>query len=110
MIAHSAGVHARVQGAGRHHAGLTQHARRRVVLRDDLHRAAAGRLGRRRRGAARRHRVDRCHPEQPFFLRRGSWIANSHGVEIDTQWGGMANLFGGEGGFGFRASGRARRW
>lgn len=44
-------------------------------------------------------------PETPFFLRRGSWIANSKGVEIDTQWGGMANLFGGEGGFGFRASG-----
>jgi uncharacterized protein (TIGR00266 family) len=45
-------------------------------------------------------------PQQPFFLRRGSWIANSSGVEIDTQWGGMANLFGGEGGFGFRASGQ----
>ncbi|HZZ96691.1 MAG TPA: TIGR00266 family protein [Jatrophihabitantaceae bacterium] len=45
-------------------------------------------------------------PDRPFFLRRGSWIANSHGVEIDTQWGGMANLFGGEGGFGFRASGQ----
>ena len=44
-------------------------------------------------------------PQQPFFLRRGSWIANSDGVEIDTKWGGMANLFGGEGGFGFRASG-----
>lgn len=44
-------------------------------------------------------------PEQPFFLRRGSWIANSHDVQVDTQWGGMANLFGGEGGFGFRASG-----
>ena len=44
--------------------------------------------------------------EQPFFLRRGSWIANSSGVQIDTQWGGMANLFGGEGGFGFRASGQ----
>jgi uncharacterized protein (TIGR00266 family) len=44
-------------------------------------------------------------PDQPFFLRRGSWIANSMGVEVDTQWGGMANLFGGEGGFGFRASG-----
>ncbi|MDQ3901318.1 MAG: AIM24 family protein, partial [Actinomycetota bacterium] len=38
-------------------------------------------------------------------MRRGSWIANSSGVEIDTQWGGMANLFGGEGGFGFRATG-----
>ena len=45
-------------------------------------------------------------PDSPFFLRRGSWIANSHGVEIDTQWGGMANLFGGEGGFGFRAHGQ----
>jgi uncharacterized protein (TIGR00266 family) len=45
-------------------------------------------------------------PDRPFFLRRGSWIANSHGVQIDTQWGGMANLFGGEGGFGFRASGQ----
>lgn len=47
-------------------------------------------------------------PERPFFLRRGSWIANSHGVQIDTQWGGMANLFGGEGGFGFRASGQGQ--
>ena len=44
-------------------------------------------------------------PERPFFLRRGSWIANSSGVEVDTQWGGMTNLFGGEGGFGMRASG-----
>ncbi|MGH3782287.1 MAG: TIGR00266 family protein [Pseudonocardiaceae bacterium] len=43
--------------------------------------------------------------DRPAFLRRGSWIANSYGVEIDTQWGGMANLFGGEGGFGFRATG-----
>jgi uncharacterized protein (TIGR00266 family) len=45
-------------------------------------------------------------PDRPFFLRRGSWIANSHSVQVDTQWGGMANLFGGEGGFGFRASGQ----
>jgi uncharacterized protein (TIGR00266 family) len=45
-------------------------------------------------------------PERPFFISRGSWIANSHGVEIDTQWGGMANMFGGEGGFGFRATGQ----
>jgi uncharacterized protein (TIGR00266 family) len=44
-------------------------------------------------------------PERPFFISRGSWIANSHGVEIDTQWGGMANMFGGEGGFGLRATG-----
>jgi uncharacterized protein (TIGR00266 family) len=44
-------------------------------------------------------------PDRPFFLGRSNWIANSHGVQIDTQWGGMANLFGGEGGFGFRATG-----
>jgi uncharacterized protein (TIGR00266 family) len=44
-------------------------------------------------------------PDRPFFLSKGSWIANSHGVQVDSQWGGMANLFGGEGGFGFRASG-----
>ncbi|MDQ3899384.1 MAG: AIM24 family protein [Actinomycetota bacterium] len=30
------------------------------------------------------------------------------GVEIDTQWGGMANMFGGEGGFGLRASGEGK--
>lgn len=47
-------------------------------------------------------------PNRPFFLSRGSWIANSYGVEIDTQWGGMANMFGGEGGFGFRASGQGQ--
>jgi uncharacterized protein (TIGR00266 family) len=47
-------------------------------------------------------------PDRPFFLRRGSWIANSDGVQVDTQWGGMANMFGGEGGFGFRASGQGQ--
>ena len=45
-------------------------------------------------------------PDRPFFIGRGNWIANSHGVQVDSQWGGMANLFGGEGGFGFRASGQ----
>lgn len=44
-------------------------------------------------------------PDRPWFISRGSWIASSHGVEVDTQWGGMANLFGGEGGFGLRAHG-----
>lgn len=44
-------------------------------------------------------------PDRPFFINRGNWIANSHGVQVDSQWGGMANLFGGEGGFGYRASG-----
>lgn len=44
-------------------------------------------------------------PDRPFFLARSNWIANSVGVNIDTQWGGLANMFGGEGGFGLRASG-----
>lgn len=45
-------------------------------------------------------------PGRSFFITRGCWIANSAGVQVDTQWGGMANLFGGEGGFGLRASGQ----
>lgn len=44
-------------------------------------------------------------PDTPLFLRRGSWIANSPGVSVDTQWGGMQNMLGGEGGFGFRVTG-----
>jgi uncharacterized protein (TIGR00266 family) len=43
--------------------------------------------------------------ERPFYVTRGSWIANSHGVEIETQWGGMQSLFGGEGGFVLQAHG-----
>ena len=47
-------------------------------------------------------------PDRPFFINRGNWIANAQGVQIDSQWGGMANLFGGEGGFGYRASGQGQ--
>jgi uncharacterized protein (TIGR00266 family) len=47
-------------------------------------------------------------PNRPYFLARGNWIANDQGVQIDTQWGGMANLFGGEGGFGIRANGQGQ--
>jgi uncharacterized protein (AIM24 family) len=32
-------------------------------------------------------------------------MANSHGTSVDTQWGGKASLFGGEGGFGLRVTG-----
>ena len=42
----------------------------------------------------------------PFFVQRGSYVASEAGVEIDTKWGGFKNLFGGEGGFLVRASGR----
>lgn len=44
-------------------------------------------------------------PDRPFFVARGNWIANSYGTEISTKFGGMGNLFGGEGGFGLQASG-----
>jgi uncharacterized protein (TIGR00266 family) len=45
-------------------------------------------------------------PDRPFNITRGSWIANSHGVQIQTQWAGMQNLFGGEGGFVIQAQGQ----
>jgi uncharacterized protein (TIGR00266 family) len=45
-------------------------------------------------------------PERPFYVTRGCWIANSHGVEIQTRWGGAQNLFGGEGGFIIQATGQ----
>ncbi len=44
-------------------------------------------------------------PDRPYFISRGGWIANSHGVTVEAKWGGFANLFGGEGGFGLRAHG-----
>ncbi|WP_431968663.1 TIGR00266 family protein [Nocardia sp. bgisy134] len=44
-------------------------------------------------------------PDRPYFISRGGWIANSHGVQVESKWGGFANLFGGEGGFGLRAHG-----
>lgn len=44
-------------------------------------------------------------PDAPCYIARGNWIANSGGVSIDTDWGGMKSLFGGEGGFGMRATG-----
>ncbi len=45
-------------------------------------------------------------PQAPFFITRGCWIANSHGVEIETRFAGAQNLFGGEGGFVIQASGQ----
>jgi uncharacterized protein (TIGR00266 family) len=44
-------------------------------------------------------------PEQSMFIQRGSWICSSDGVTLETKWGGMQNLFGGEGGFVVHASG-----
>lgn len=45
-------------------------------------------------------------PDRAFFITRGCWIANAHGVDIQTRWGGSQNLFGGEGGFVLQATGQ----
>ena len=45
-------------------------------------------------------------PEEPMSITRGSWLASSAGVELDTKWGGFKSLFGGEGGFLIRATGQ----
>jgi uncharacterized protein (TIGR00266 family) len=45
-------------------------------------------------------------PERAFYVTRGCWIANAYGVELQTQWGGAQNLFGGEGGFVMQATGQ----
>lgn len=34
-----------------------------------------------------------------WCVTQGNWLANSHGVQLETRWGGFGNLFGGEGGF-----------
>lgn len=47
-------------------------------------------------------------PERPFYVTRGCWLANSAGTEVTPKWGGRANLFGGEGGFGLQASGQGQ--
>jgi uncharacterized protein (TIGR00266 family) len=41
----------------------------------------------------------------PLLIQRGSYLCSEDGVEIETKWGGMKALFGGEGGFLIRASG-----
>lgn len=42
----------------------------------------------------------------PFYITKGCWLANSYGTQVDTQWAGMQNLFGGEGGFLLQATGQ----
>jgi uncharacterized protein (TIGR00266 family) len=42
------------------------------------------------------------------MIQKGSFLCAEQGVEIDTQWGGMKNLIGGEGGFLLRASGQGK--
>ena len=45
-------------------------------------------------------------PQHGKVLTRGSWLAASAGVTLDTKWGGFGNLFGGEGGFTVHAGGQ----
>ncbi len=41
-----------------------------------------------------------------LIVTRGSWLANSSGIGMETKWGGRSMLFGGEGGFVVRLSGQ----
>ncbi len=47
-------------------------------------------------------------PDLPLMIQKGSFLCAENGVEIDTQWGGMKNLVGGEGGFLLKASGQGQ--
>lgn len=40
-----------------------------------------------------------------WCVTRGCWLASAAGVNLETQWGGFHNLFGGEGGFLAHATG-----
>ena len=40
-----------------------------------------------------------------WCVTRGSWVASAAAVNLETQWGGFRNLFGGEGGFLMYAAG-----
>lgn len=44
-------------------------------------------------------------PGQGLVLTRGSWLAAEPSVDLDTKWGGLGNLVGGEGGFTVHATG-----
>lgn len=43
-----------------------------------------------------------------WCITRGSWIAASQGVRLDTRWGGFGNMLGGEGGFLSHATGEGQ--
>jgi uncharacterized protein (TIGR00266 family) len=46
--------------------------------------------------------------DKALFIQRGSWLASSPTIVLDTKWGGFKNLFGSEGGFVVRASGEGQ--
>lgn len=41
-----------------------------------------------------------------YCVTKGSWLASSHGIQIETRWGGFSNMLGGEGGFLTHATGQ----
>ena len=45
-------------------------------------------------------------PGRALFIQKGSWLANDVTVNLDAQWGGFKNMFGGEGGFIVRTDGQ----
>lgn len=47
-------------------------------------------------------------PDNPLLIQRGSFLCCEPGVQIETKWGGMKNLFGGEGGFMIHAAGQGK--
>ena len=44
-------------------------------------------------------------PQRSYVIQKGSWLASTTDITLDTKWGGFKNLFGSEGGFVVRASG-----
>ncbi len=47
-------------------------------------------------------------PGRDLVITRGSWLANSSGVEIDTKFGGFSTWAGGEGAFVVHATGQGQ--
>lgn len=45
-------------------------------------------------------------PARALVATRGTWLANSPGVTLESRWGGSQMFFGGEGGFVVRMSGQ----
>ena len=43
--------------------------------------------------------------QRSYVIQKGSWLASTTDITLDTKWGGFKNLFGSEGGFVVRASG-----
>jgi uncharacterized protein (TIGR00266 family) len=47
-------------------------------------------------------------PETPLLVQKGSFLCAEQGVEIDTKFGGLKTIVGGEGAFLLRASGQGK--